>query len=192
VDRKILYGGLLVALAGVGLARALRGPRITAGESKILLIGDSLAVGLAPQLKALADEGRVEFASRAIEGTRIDQWAKSERLKDKLRSFRPDLVLVSLGTNDAYATGIKPEQQRVALDALVARLREAGAQVVWIGPPALRSPPNPQMLRMIREAVPSSHYFPSETLDIPRAPDGLHPTLRGYAGWAGSIWQWLA
>jgi len=35
-------------------------------------------------------------------------------------------------------------------------------------------------------------YFPSQRLTIPRGADQLHPTARGYAAWAGAIWQWLS
>jgi lysophospholipase L1-like esterase len=45
---------------------------------------------------------------------------------------------------------------------------------------------------MLKAEIPSRDYFPSDQLAIPRGPDGIHPTARGYAGWAGAIWQWLA
>lgn len=33
--------------------------------------------------------------------------------------------------------------------------------------------------------------FHSETLQIPRQSDGIHPTPDGYAAWASAIWAWL-
>lgn len=192
-SKQWLYTGLIL-VAGVGVVRLMSGPRIKKGL-KVLLIGDSLGVGTAPHYAAQAKEAGVDFKSVAITGTRIDQWASSQELPKILQSFRPDLVLVSLGTNDAYMKGtdVVPKQ-RAALDKLLQLLGDA--DVVWMGPPTLPNPPSPGVVLMIQEAAgalaPRFHYFHSERLPIPRGPDGIHPTVRGYAGWAGALWHWLS
>jgi lysophospholipase L1-like esterase len=190
VDRRLLYAGLLVA-AGVGLVRAFRGPRIERGKTRLLMIGDSLAEGLGPPLQSLARESNVEFARLSRGGTRIDQWAGSRVLAEKIETFKPTMILVSLGTNDEYMSGGSvPERQAPYLERLLTRLQSQNAEVVWIGPPRL--PRATQgVVALIRKTIPSSHYFASDRLTIPRGPDGLHPTVRGYAGWAGAIWRWL-
>src|SRR3990172_5754810 len=99
-SKSWLYAGLVLA-AGLGMVRLLNGPRLRRGM-RVLLIGDSLAVGTAPYFAALAKEAGVEFKSLAKVGTRIDQWASSAELKALLEKFQPELVLVSLGTNDAF------------------------------------------------------------------------------------------
>ena len=191
MDRVWLYAGLSVA-AAVGLVRALRGPRIEPGKTRLLLVGDSLAVGLAPPMRAIAKDQSVVFDSIAKEGTRIDQWASSAALGDKIVSFQPSLALVSLGTNDEYLEGDgAAERQRGYLRQLLQRFADARVPVVWIGPPKLPRPTN-GVVAMIRSEVPGTNYFPSQLLEIPRGPDQIHPTARGYAGWAGSIWQWLS
>ena len=48
------------------------------------------------------------------------------------------------------------------------------------------------MLTRLQQGVPATDYFHSEKLEIPRGPDGIHSTPRGYAGWAGAIWRWLS
>jgi lysophospholipase L1-like esterase len=186
VDRRWVYAGLAAAL-GVGLVRAIRAPKVHAG-TRLLLIGDSLAVGLAPQLKALAAEQKVPFLGTATVSTRIDQWAQSAALQQTLSAFRPTLVLVSLGTNDEYLTGNAVQRQSPYLDQLLQRL--APAEVVWIGPPTLPKPSN-GIVAFLQSKIPASQYFPSQTLQIPRAPDRIHPTAKGYAAWAGALWQWL-
>ena len=192
-SKQWLYAGLAV-VAGVGVVRLLSGPRIRRGL-KVLLIGDSLAVGTAPHYAALAKEAGVEFKSLAVTGTRIDQWASSVELPKILQSFKPDLILVSLGTNDAFMKGDVVAKQRAQLDRLLQALH--GSEVVWIGPPTLPSPPSPGIITMIQDSsgsplAPRFHYFHSERLQIPRGPDGIHPTARGYAGWAGAVWHWLS
>ena len=204
-SKQWLYAGL-VLVAGIGMVRLLNGPRIRKGM-KILLIGDSLAVGTAPHFAALAKEARAEFKSLAKEGTRIDQWSSSADLARLLSTYQPDLVLVSLGTNDSFmqGAGVVAKQQQ-ALEKLYALLTQwprangtgRGAEhIVWIGPPTLPNPPNPGISKMIQDSAgsaisPHYHYFHSERLQLPRGPDNLHPTARGYAGWAGAIWHWLS
>lgn len=192
-SKQWLYAGLAL-VAGVGVVRLMSGPRIKRGL-RVLLVGDSLAVGTAPHYAALAKEAGVDFKSIAIVGTRIDQWATSADLAKAIKDFNPGLVLVSLGTNDAFMRGDVIPKQHAALEKLLTVL--ADRDIVWIGPPTLPNPPTPGMITMIQDAAgnalsPRYHYFHSERLSIPRGPDKIHPIVRGYAGWAGAVWHWLS
>jgi lysophospholipase L1-like esterase len=189
VDKRWLLGGLLVA-GGVGLvAVATRRPKVTE-KSRVLLFGDSMAVGLDPQLRQLATEaGVLAYDGHGIVGTRLDEWAKSPWLDQELETFQPTIILVSLGTNDEALGEGAAARQEPYLDELLDKLAASGAEIVWIGPPALPFP-REGVSDMIRHKAP--YYFASEGLSIPRSPDGLHPSAAGYAGWAGSIWRWLS
>lgn len=204
-SKEWLYAGL-VLMAGLGAARLLGGPRLRKGM-RVLLIGDSLAVGMAPHFAALAKEAGVDFKAMATVGTRIDQWASNADLKKILESFQPELVLVSLGTNDEYMQGADVVQkQQAQLEKLLALLTQwprshdyglGPDHIVWIGPPTLPKPPSPGIPKMIQDAAgsvlaPRFYYFHSEKLSMPRGPDGIHPNVRGYAGWAGAVWHWLS
>jgi lysophospholipase L1-like esterase len=201
MDKRWLYAGLLL-MAGVGVIKLSTGPRLRPGL-RVLLIGDSLAVGMAPHFQALAKEGKVQFESLALSGSRIDQWAQSAKLQEKLKAFRPELVLISLGTNDEYMQGADiVARQRAYLEQLLAKFQQytldgdgAPEWVVWIGPPSLPKVSN-GIVAMIRDGagglLPRYYYYPSDRLEIPRGPDKIHPTARGYAGWAGAIWHWLS
>lgn len=188
VDKRWLLGGLLVA-GGVGLLTvATRRPKLGPG-SRVLLFGDSMAVGLNQHMPQLADEAGVAYTGSGIVGTRIDQWARDTWLDQALQDFKPTLILVSLGTNDEATAPGAVERERPAFETLLGKLTATGADVVWIGPPELPFP-RQGVSDMIRSAVP--YYFRSEQLDIPRGPDNLHPNAAGYAGWAGAIWRWLS
>jgi lysophospholipase L1-like esterase len=189
VDRRWLLGGLLI-VGGVGLvAAATRRPKVSE-KSRVLVIGDSMAVGLIPHIRELADETGVEaFDGNGIVGTRIDQWAVDPWLDQELESFAPTLILVSLGTNDEAMGPGAADRQAGPLEELLAKLHDTGADIVWIGPPSLPFP-RQGVADMIRHDVP--YYFASENLDIPRGPDNLHPNAVGYAGWAGELWRWLS
>lgn len=193
MERRWLYAGLAV-VAGVGLVRLIgRGPKIGDG-TRLLVIGDSLAVGLGPALQAMAKEQKIPFDAVAEVGTRIDQWATRPDLDQHLAAFKPTLVLVSLGTNDEYMQGdwVVGRQHDAAV-ALLNKITKAGADYVWIGPPTLPKAKSNGIVTMLKKMIPSTHYFPTDTaLTLPRGPDNIHPTVSAYAGWAGAIWQWLS
>jgi len=192
VDRRWLLGGVLVA-GGIGLARALKARPKLDENSRVLVIGDSLARGMTPHFHTLAEEAELPLLSIAQTGTRVDQWADSPELAEALIGFDPSHVFISLGTNDAY-TNFSPEEVAEDVRALVEMIEETDAHVIWIGAPALPPssggmPLHPDTLEAIREEAPN--YYDSTSLDIPRGPDLLHPTAAGYAGWAGALWNWL-
>lgn len=192
MDRRWIYGGLLIG-AGVGVARIVSHHPKLHENTRLLLIGDSLAQGLSPHLRELATEHAIPYLGAGVSGSRIDQWLASRWLDESLAELAPTLVLVVLGTNDAFGS-LSPEQVGGNLEALLSRFPEQ-AEVVWVGAPTLpetyggRSP-DPEVLDAIAERSP--HYFPSHELAIPRGPDRLHPTVHGYAGWAGALWDWLS
>jgi lysophospholipase L1-like esterase len=188
--RRWLYGGLAVA-AGVGLVATMvrRRPKLVPG-ARVLLIGDSLAVGLATPMGQLASGAGVAFERSGVVGSTIKQWAPggayAATVADLLAAFVPTLVLMSLGTNDMKLPD--PTVEAGALAAIVAGVRAAGAAVVWVAPPTM-----PFDDRGVRAMIAGAgvDVFPSDSLSIPRAPDGIHPNGVGYAGWAGAIWTWL-
>jgi len=194
--RVWIYSGLAVA-AGVGLVVASRpsssGPQVGGAPpkprlgpgSRLLLVGDSLAQGLAPPLGELAKGLGVAFRADGRVGTRIAQWAAQPWLSADL-AWGPTMVLVSLGTNDMKLPA--PAVEQPALAQLAARLKSSGSRVVWLNPPTMPFPDR-GVLAMI--AATGLEVFHSEALQLTRGPDGIHPTVSAFAGWAGSIWRWV-
>ncbi len=194
MDRRWLLGGLLLA-GGYGFVRAVTyRPRLS-DDSRVMLLGDSLAQGMLPHFRALAEESGLAFVGAGIPGTRVDQWENSDWLVKKLKELSPTHVLISLGTNDAFS-GKSPEAVAASAQRLLDKLAPYNAHAIWIGAPVLpavgldgKTPINTEVLEAIRAVAP--YYFDSAMYEIPRGPDGLHPTAGGYGGWAGSIWNWL-
>jgi len=192
--RLWIYAGLALA-AGVGLVSSSSSPgptqapkplrKLGPGE-RILLLGDSIAQGLAVPMKQLAISGGVAFASDGRVGTRISQWASQPWLTQDAKAFLPTLVLLSIGTNDMLLPD--PSTEMSALAKLVSDMKQGSSQVVLIAPPTMKFPD-----RGVRSMLQSTGLpiFPSDSLSIPRAPDGIHPTPAGYAGMAAQIWKWL-
>lgn len=213
-NRAWIYVGLgAAAVTAVGLVELLGAPTLRPGD-RILLVGDSLAVGLTVPLGALCRDNGIAFQALATVGTRIDQWATSDSLTQALMNFQPTLVLVSLGTNDAY---MQPspgqdigQRQAPYMEELLSKIEQYPHQsdtgtgpraIVWISPPTL--PTAAISLPSVMGLIESEHainfprirpriaFFPTQRLTLPRGPDNLHPVASGYAAWAGALWQWL-
>lgn len=192
-----IYAGLGLA-AGVGLVIAMSpsaqaapsnrpagSPKVAAGD-RVLLIGDSLALGLSLSMKQLAAKSNISFFSDGRVSTNIRQWARNSWLPAALSSASPTMTLVSLGTNDMKQGD--PTQETTDLKQLVQTVLATGSQIAFIAPPTMPFPD-----RGVRAMIDAQNQpvFRSDSLKIPRASDGIHPTASGYAGWSGAIWQWL-
>lgn len=164
-------------------------PIIGRGD-KVLVVGDSLAQGLAPQLKGLAATSGVEVGSISEVSTRMQQWVTPPRraaLEKALASLVPTVVLVSLGTND-NKTGYTDKELTQQLAELLTVLRATGATVVW-----MLAPPMPFADRIAPLlATAGVQVIDTQAIEIPRGPDDIHPTARGYAAWAEWVWGKLS
>lgn len=186
---------IVAALSAVGIVGWLTGrrggfyffsgpPRVSVATDRLLLIGDSLAVGLGPGMSRTAKAAGIPFDYTAVSGSRIGQWANSSQLKLELTTFKPTVVLVCLGTNDVYANDYPEAAVRKLLTVIGDR------KVYWIGMPSLPKDIS-SVMSAIFQRVSGLDYFHSEQLDIPRQPDGVHPTGEGYSVWNRAIWEWL-
>lgn len=144
----------------------------------VLLVGDSLAVGLTYPMRKLAEARGLSFVADATTGTTARQWASSGRLAADVAANRPDVVLVSLGTNDAHG-----DDSSFADDVATLIASTGGASVRWIVPP-----PMPFDMTNVRAVLAASGVpvFPSDKA-YPRAADGIHMPPSGYAAWAQDI-----
>lgn len=158
-----------------------------AGHS-VVLIGDSLAVGMKGPMAKLAVACATTFSSSAEVGTSVTQWAKDQRLVPVL-ALHPTAVLVSLGANDFG----RNDQANVfaSINALVTKVRAAGARILWIEPLTMPFPDKLGVVPAWKASV-GEDYYPGSQLDIPRAGDKIHPTPAGYATFAEKVWRWAA
>lgn len=189
-----LLGGILM-IAGVGVVYAIQhggdaacNVSVRPGD-RVLLFGDSLAVGLSSPMAEAAKKSGCDFTSMAEVSTNMAQWLSEPRrsqLQALIDSFAPTVVLVSLGTNDS-----KGMTDTAKLTAQEAQIRDwiarTGAKLVWILPPKLPFP------ERVSEGVKANgiNAFPSANLPLPQG-DGIHPTGRGYAGWTEHIWAFMS
>jgi acyl-CoA thioesterase-1 len=161
----------------------------------IVAFGDSLTAGFGLPREA-AFPARLEawlqahgFAARVINaGFSGDTTANGLARLDKSLAEHPDIVILELGANDALR-GIDPAAVRSNLQAIIARIKRQGAQLLLTG---MLAPPNwgeeyrqafdriyPEIARS--DAVPIYPFFLEGVALDPQLnqPDGLHPNERG-------------
>jgi lysophospholipase L1-like esterase len=177
--------GAIVGLAAMIVSKRARRMSTVApslGLGSIGLIGDSLAVGLKAPLAKIANERGVTFRADVRGGTNAGQWLN---IIDRfLHDGSPEVLLISLGTNDAAVPGNSPLFIERA-SKLVSYALDHGSRVAWIMPP-----PMPWSLVDVERGIAKSGGGRIDPPDnLPRAPDRIHSTVRGYEEWAQAIWK---
>jgi uncharacterized protein len=137
---------------GPAAANPIRTPS-PSNKLRVAVIGDSLSQGLGPAIERWMDPGvsRVLSLGRQSTGlSREDFFNWQAGMRQIVREFRPDLVFVMLGSNDAQAQIARdgaaiPVGSTDWVDAYRERaaelLREAtraGTHVVWVGIPIVK------------------------------------------------------
>jgi hypothetical protein len=155
----------------------------------VLVVGDSLAVGMEKTLTSLAKtDGDIATVDAAV-GTNTCQW--SSRIDVAIKRSKPTIVIVSLGTNDAALGKNWVVKNAKCYDAVAKSVKDAGAKLLWILPPPL-----PERMEEGRQAAiaqaarVADRSFDSSSITEGRAGDGVHYTPLGYKSWAEKVWSW--
>jgi lysophospholipase L1-like esterase len=167
----------IVSLLVAGVV-ALACPAARAAQGPVLVVGDSLAVGMRPFLIPML--GGREVAWNARTGRTTPQGLQV--LRATLPQVTPTTVVVSLGTNDGSDPRRFADRIRRVLGALPPR-----ACVIWptiIRPP--RKGPYAALDRVLRDQARRDPRFVVPSWDYAvlrgnvRLPDGVHPDAFGF------------
>jgi lysophospholipase L1-like esterase len=160
-------------------------PVALAGK-RVLLVGDSMAEGIGPHLQKRVEAAGGRFINGQERSSTIVWWQGSGKLRQLLLEHRPDIVFIALGSNEIFIE--QPQLRAPLIKAMVAELGQRPA--FWIGPPSWK--PDTGLVGVIDENFQTGHFYNSNGLKVPRAPDGKHPTAQGYQHWTDLIWHWYA
>ena len=187
------------AVSWIGLAVGawllLLAPFAAAEEPGIVVLGDSLTAGFGlPREDAFP--ARLETAIRAEgHGWRVidagvsgDTSAGGLARLDWMLADAPDIVIVELGANDGLR-GLPTDRMEANLDAILARLADAGAAVLLAG---MRAPANfgadyEAAFQAVYERLAARHgvaFYPFFLEGVALEPalnqaDGIHPNAAG-------------
>jgi lysophospholipase L1-like esterase len=156
--------------------------------TRVLQIGDSFAAALGGELSKLLKEAGLRSTLEYKTASYIPNWSYEGDVPKFVSSYRPDLVLITLGANEIEIP--KPEERIKPIKHLVSTL--GGRPCVWILPPLWK--PDTGLLKVIRENVAPCRYLDSNVLlhDLPRGRDKIHPNAEGRQIWAKVVFDWLA
>jgi len=148
------------------------------GDSMVPLVGNYLR----PRFEAQG--GHYEITSTSSSSSL--SWAEGDLLGKTLAKHDPDLVLISLGSNELYF--VDDLAQRA--EAIRAIVRAVGDRAcLWIGPPSWAKARG--FLDTLEANLGHCSYFDSAKLPMERQADGRHPTWGASHGWANQVWQRL-
>jgi uncharacterized protein len=133
---------------------------------RVVVVGDSLAVGLARTIGAGMDPDQVRVVNQARLATglaRSDAFDWPAEVARIAEQFQPDLVVVLIGSNDAQSIvspGRRPiptatiewvRAYRQQIDELITAATSRGARVAWVGLPTMQEPSRRQWARRLNE-----------------------------------------
>ena len=177
-SKTLLVAAVLVLVGAPALLAARAATGADAERPRVLVLGDSLAVGLQPYLGELLAERAITWDARSGRTTPEGL----QRLRTTLRGVRPNAVVISLGTNDGSDPGRFASRIRRVLRALPPR-----ACVVW---PSLVRPPRKgayhALNRVLRAEARRNPRLVVVDWDVAvrrgevTLPDALHPDAAGY------------
>ncbi|HEX9618997.1 MAG TPA: SGNH/GDSL hydrolase family protein [Polyangiaceae bacterium] len=155
----------------------------------VLHIGDSFAGALGIDLNRRLKEAGVRGILRYETSSYIPTWASEPKLATYLATYDPDLVLITLGANELEV--VDPSIRIRTIERLVRRFD--GRPCVWVGVPLWKGARG-VLLDVIREHCAPCVYLDSNRLfpDMPRARDGIHPSIPAREEWARRVLAWLS
>ena len=109
-------------------------------EVEFLDYADTLFVALQKQdsnktkftlygIEFLTDEPGIIYSNIGVNGADVPSYLKCNLMDDQAMSIQPDLIIFSVGVNDAYTNNFKKEQYEANYDSLIRRFRSINPEV---------------------------------------------------------------
>ncbi|NJL12694.1 MAG: hypothetical protein HC913_06675 [Microscillaceae bacterium] len=131
------------------------------------------------------DQRGVQYHAVGVNGATVLSYLKVPNLEPQLHSLSPDLVIISLGTNDAYTTQFDAEAYKRNLSRLISRIRMAAPRTsVLITTPGDCGLPG-GIINPSNQAARQKIFELGEEMDC--AVWDLYMVMGGY----GSVKRWL-
>jgi hypothetical protein len=157
-------------------------------DTVVLHVGDSMAGALGVALNEEFKRHKVKGMLRFKTASYIPGWAGGMELPLHLSQLKPDLVLITLGTNEVKMPD--PTQRAPLVKKIVKMIGDRPC--VWIAPPIWTQERG--LYQVIRENVAPCRYMDTEVVypEMPRLNDKIHPTINARKEWAKRVVAWLA
>jgi lysophospholipase L1-like esterase len=149
-----------------------------------ILVGDSMAEGLAWTLRGKVKDAGGNFFSEPTYSSTTISWQADRRMTELVERYKPDIIFIALGSNEVIVPNVGSRASAVKQIT-----EEMGDRpCYWIGPPSWR--PDLGIVHVIEENFRPGRFYNSNDLKVPRRKDGAHPTPDGFKTWADLVWDW--
>jgi len=176
--------GTTVADAG-GADPQPAAPSTSLTGKTVLHVGDSMVGGNWGLTRALDQKFTAEGA-KFIRDYKVSEsiisYDKSPKLKELLAKHKPDIVILTLGTNDVFVP--YPASMAANVQSIVKRI--GSRECYWMGPPTWK--PDTGIVQVIKDNAAPCKFFDGTNLKLERGHDGIHPTDKGGQEWATNFW----
>ncbi|MEO6391916.1 MAG: hypothetical protein ABIP75_08705 [Pyrinomonadaceae bacterium] len=149
-----------------------------------ILIGDSMAEGLAWTMRAKVEAVGGKFISEPSYSSTTILWEKERRMTEIVNRLKPDIIMITLGSNEVIVPNV--EGRASAVKQINEEMGDRPSY--WIGPPSWK--PDKGIVHVIESNFRPGRFYNSNDLKVPRRRDGAHPTPEGMATWADLVWAW--
>ena len=154
----------------------------------VLHVGDSMVGGEWGLTRALERKFTAEGAKLVRHykvSEEIIQFEKAKVLENLVTKHNPDIVIITLGTNDTLA----PFPQSLASHIANITKQAGGKECYWMTPPITKK--DTGITAVIRDNAAPCTVFDSSHLKLEIGKDGIHPTERGAQDWAAKFWTFF-
>lgn len=166
-------------------------------SKSVFLIGDSQGWLLMHDLPRTIPPG-YSIHGAPVPGSSIISWSRGDHAKEfsQARRAKPDILMVVLGTNDAYMGPRIIKNEYPYLLKLMENLEKITKNIVWVGPPWLerrvQGVEHFQMMLSGMDGVRMKYLNSFDILDLQFWDDKMHCARPGPLGcehWAKWIWS---
>jgi acyl-CoA thioesterase-1 len=156
----------------------------------VLHVGDSTVgtykSGLARALGERFKEDGARYVYETWESASLVKVATSTRLRELIAKYKPDLVILTLGTNDVEVPA--PWALEGSIRAIAKKVGERDCY--WMGPPLWKDA-GAGLVDTIRANSAPCTFFDGSGLKLERLIDGFHPSNKGGEAWADDFWAFF-
>jgi hypothetical protein len=153
-------------------------------SQRFLFIGDSMVEPLAYRFYDYCKQSGDTMYAVTWHGSTTVAWSGGT-LDYYLNEVRPTYVIFCVGSNELHT-----KNMQLLNENLTRMLSKAGdLPCIFIGPPNTK--PDNGLNDEIAKVFGKKRYFNSQTIEMERAKDHLHPTSKGARIWMDEVAEWM-
>ena len=153
-------------------------------SQRFLFIGDSMVEPLAYRFYDYCKQSGDTMYAVTWYGSTTMAWSSST-LDYYIKEVRPTYLIFCMGSNELYT-----KNMQVVNESLNRMLTKVGdLPCIFIGPPNTK--PDNGLNDEIAKVFGKKRYFNSQTIEMERTKDHLHPTTSGARIWMDEVAEWM-